>query len=266
MITCQHARQLFDRYLDGELSSSLQAELHAHQLSCSACQSELAMLEACGDVVALDRCEPRLSASFTDRVLSARQAQLSRRPRRWGRRVLVVGSPMAAAASILLAVMLIMPSTQQQASTEGVVAGVVDFAGVVAGGDDGVIAAPKVVRDVLGGSEDRTNQEKRELDQTPEMPAAGFMEELLAQGVERTQESVGSLRSAMLELELLLRQGFSEATEKLVDRRRPDADNKTVNDTPAERPILDLGPLGPLYLHPEPSSEATADPLLLDPL
>ena len=44
MITCQHARQLFDRYLDGELSPSLQAELHAHQLSCSACQTELAML------------------------------------------------------------------------------------------------------------------------------------------------------------------------------------------------------------------------------
>jgi len=264
MITCQHARQLFDRYLDGELSSSLQAELHAHQLSCSACQSELAMLEACGDVVALDRCEPRLSASFTDRVLSARQAQLSRRPRRWGRRVLVVGLPTAAAASILLAVMLVMPSAQQPASPESVVAGMVT--GVVAGGDDGVIAAPKVVRDVLGGSEDRTDQEKRELDQTPEMPAAGFMEELLAQGVERTQESVGSLRSAMLELELLLRQGFSEATEKLVDQRRPDAGNKTVNDTPAERPIMDLGPLGPLYLHPEPSSEATADPVLLDPL
>ena len=54
MITCQHARHLFDRNLDGELSPSLQAELHAHQLKCPECQSELAMFEACGAVVALD--------------------------------------------------------------------------------------------------------------------------------------------------------------------------------------------------------------------
>ena len=37
MITCQNARQLFDRYLDGELTSSLHTELHAHRLNCSEC-------------------------------------------------------------------------------------------------------------------------------------------------------------------------------------------------------------------------------------
>ena len=55
MITCQNARDLFDRHLDGELSASLQTELHAHCLQCLSCQNELAMLETCGDVIALDR-------------------------------------------------------------------------------------------------------------------------------------------------------------------------------------------------------------------
>jgi len=71
MITCQNARDLFDRHLDGELSASLQTELHAHCLQCLSCQNELAMLETCGDVIALDRGEPQLSAAFTDRVLAA---------------------------------------------------------------------------------------------------------------------------------------------------------------------------------------------------
>ena len=46
MITCQHARHLFDSYLDGELSANLQTELHAHRLNCTSCQNELALLEA----------------------------------------------------------------------------------------------------------------------------------------------------------------------------------------------------------------------------
>ena len=58
MITCQHARQLFDRYLDDELSSSLRSELHAHVINCTPCQNHLAVLEACGDVIRLDKCEP----------------------------------------------------------------------------------------------------------------------------------------------------------------------------------------------------------------
>ncbi len=103
MITCRDANQLFDRYLDGELPVSLQTELHAHRLSCASCQDELAMHEVCGDVIALDRREPRLSEGFTDRVLLARRHPLAGPRRRWGRIALFVGPPLAAAASIALA-------------------------------------------------------------------------------------------------------------------------------------------------------------------
>ena len=105
MITCQHARQLFDRYLDDELSSSLQAELHAHVIHCAPCQNRLALIEACGDVIRLDRPEPALSGSFADRVIAARQQRVSPRPaaaRRWRRAAWWVAAPVAAAASIAL--------------------------------------------------------------------------------------------------------------------------------------------------------------------
>ncbi|MHC4798834.1 MAG: zf-HC2 domain-containing protein, partial [Planctomycetota bacterium] len=93
MITCQDARHLFSRYLDGDLSSSLKTELHAHQLNCSTCRDELSMLETCGEVIALDLCEPKLSESFTDRVLAAREAQLARvKPRRRTRMFIYAGS------------------------------------------------------------------------------------------------------------------------------------------------------------------------------
>jgi anti-sigma factor RsiW len=109
MISCRDAKHLFDRYLDGRLSGSLQTELHAHRLACTACQNELALLEAIGDVVAIDRREPTVSASFTDRVLLANR--IRRRPIRpnWSRRVLAFGSPVAAAACLALTISISSP-------------------------------------------------------------------------------------------------------------------------------------------------------------
>lgn len=250
MITCQHARHLFDRYLDGELSSSLRAELHAHQLNCTECQSELAMLEACGDVVALDRGEPQLSASFTDRVLLARRAQLTSRPRPWGRMVLFIGSPLAAAASILLAVMLILPSMPEIHETR--------TASVV-------VSPPKPVQDGLMAIKGTqlSPEAERELERTPQMPA-GFVDALLAPVVEHTERSIDDTRRNAQELELLLRLWVSDTNEKLVAQWRTSQHSGTSTEEATPRTDFDLDLLAPADLHGEPSSEPGTD--LLDPL
>jgi hypothetical protein len=252
MITCQDARQLFDRYLDGELSPSLQAELHAHQLSCSVCQSELAILEACGDVVLLDRCEPKLSASFTDRVMLARRAQLARPPRRRLRTAVLVGSPVAAAASILLAVTLIMPSASNETKT-------------VVLGEGAVVAVSDASKALLGGGQDRTEQAQQELENTPQMPV-GFMEAWAASGVGQIQETLEGIRGTMDELELLLHQAAEVTNEKLAAQWQ-----STRPDSPAAENSADPGAtdnwewLSPSDLNAEPANDTTAD-RLLDPL
>lgn len=119
MITCQHARHLFDSYLDGELSASLQTELHAHRLNCSACQNELALLEACGDVIAMDRREPRLSMSFTDRIMAAQLGRrVPQRRRSFSRTLRLVSAPLAAAACLALMFSITAPGRHpRQAET-----------------------------------------------------------------------------------------------------------------------------------------------------
>ncbi len=70
MISCEQAQHLFDSYLNDELSASLVAEVDAHRLECAACRHQLALMEACGNVIRLDACEPRPSADFTDRLMA----------------------------------------------------------------------------------------------------------------------------------------------------------------------------------------------------
>ena len=112
MIECGQAENLFDAYLNHELSASLTAELHAHVISCGRCGQELALLEACGDVVATDRIGPVPGDDFTDRVLAgwgpARRVRVSLE--RWRRFSLWGGAGVAAAAAIMLFVLpLSMP-------------------------------------------------------------------------------------------------------------------------------------------------------------
>lgn len=109
-VTCRHVGELSDSFLDGELSASLTAEVHAHLLQCPACQRQVQLLQACGDVIARDRAAPRLDETFADRlgpalVLPAappipHPATLRRRS--WKRPLIALP---AAAALILLAVM-----------------------------------------------------------------------------------------------------------------------------------------------------------------
>ena len=70
-LTCRHVRQLHDGYVDGELSPSMNAEVHAHLLQCPECQRQVELVRTCGDVIAQDRSEPDLDAGFASRVLAA---------------------------------------------------------------------------------------------------------------------------------------------------------------------------------------------------
>jgi len=189
MISCKHAQQLFDRYLDGELSPSLQQELHAHQIACSSCASELAVLEACGDVIRLDRREPVLRDSFTDIVLAAlpKVTPLESRPwfhpvrlaggGSWGRVALTVMSPLAAAASIALAVMVTLPSLEAPRKT------------AVLGGPDGSEAAPPQVRNQLTETHNTklSPEQKQGLEEMPQMSTVNFFDALYLPFVEQAQ-------------------------------------------------------------------------------
>jgi hypothetical protein len=98
---CEQARQLFDAYLDGELSPSLATELGAHRLRCANCRQALALLEVSGHILRSDRDTVQASDDFTDRLLACVDTAPG-----WRRRVLntiYIGGPLAAAAVIALA-------------------------------------------------------------------------------------------------------------------------------------------------------------------
>jgi len=99
---CEDARQLFDAYLDGELSGAMATEFAAHRVRCASCRRDLALLEVAGHVLASDRESAAAPGNFTDRLLAcmdARSRRLSHRVARWA----YVAGPLAAAAVILLA-------------------------------------------------------------------------------------------------------------------------------------------------------------------
>lgn len=104
-MNCSECEQLFDAYLDGQLTGSLRLEFDAHRLRCRHCQQTLAMLETVGNVIASDEPTPDLSLDFTERVL----ADVARPARRLriNRRVAVVGALALQAAAVLLLVLLV---------------------------------------------------------------------------------------------------------------------------------------------------------------
>ena len=100
---CNQAQQLFDAYLDGELSPSLAAELGAHQLQCARCRQALALMEVTGHILASEPGEASLSHDFANRLLACLKHPRTRPLRRLQRWV-YLGVPLAAAAMIALAV------------------------------------------------------------------------------------------------------------------------------------------------------------------
>ncbi len=118
-MTCRNVLQLRDVYLDGELSPSLTAELHAHLLQCPECQQQIEMLRACGDVIAKDDPNPVLPSGFASRVVAslARDASApvsaglpTRRDRQQRYWRLAVSSFLPAAAAVLFLSVLIWPA------------------------------------------------------------------------------------------------------------------------------------------------------------
>ncbi len=99
---CKQACQLFDAYLDGELSARLATEFGAHRVRCPECRRALALLEVAGHVIGSDEDPVTLRAGFSERLLACMEAP-GRRWRRFLPRVLYIGGPLAAAAVIALA-------------------------------------------------------------------------------------------------------------------------------------------------------------------
>src|SRR5262249_11516679 len=85
-MTCRNCLDLRDAFLDGELSETQVAEVHAHLLQCPECQQHIEMMRACGDVIRKDRRGPRLSMDFSDRLMASlptHRVALSRKQHRW---------------------------------------------------------------------------------------------------------------------------------------------------------------------------------------
>jgi len=131
-MTCRHVAQLRDVYLDGELSASLTAEVHAHLLQCPECQNQFEMFRACGELIAKDHPELELDSGFAGRVLASlpRTSPLSAsarlRTRRDARRRfwrLLISSSVPAAAAVLFFSVLIWP-TNEATGPSGLVRGV----------------------------------------------------------------------------------------------------------------------------------------------
>jgi anti-sigma factor RsiW len=99
---CEQARQLFDAYLNGELSPSLTTELGAHRVRCPDCRRALALLEVTGHIVASDRDPVTLDVGFTNRLIACMESPQPRWTVRF-RRSLYIAGPLAAAAVIALA-------------------------------------------------------------------------------------------------------------------------------------------------------------------
>lgn len=99
---CEEARQLFDAYLDGELSPSLSTELDAHRVRCAECRRSLALLEVSGHIISSDREPVTVPDNFSERLLAC----VDVREHGWMakvRRTFYVVGPLAAAAVIAMA-------------------------------------------------------------------------------------------------------------------------------------------------------------------
>jgi hypothetical protein len=99
---CEEARQLFDAYLDGELSPSLATELGVHRVRCAECRRSLALLEVSGHIISSDRDPVAVPDDFSERLLAC----VDVREHGWVakvRRTLYFVGPLAAAAVIAMA-------------------------------------------------------------------------------------------------------------------------------------------------------------------
>ncbi len=168
-MNCTQAQELFDAYLDGELSGSLATEFAAHKLQCPACRRELALLEVTGHVVAADTATPSLSDEFTERLLSCALSA----PLPWYRRpatLIKAGSALAAAAclAIVLTLAFSSPASPDPAIDDQ------PLAPAVAGEQERVESAEQLLENVRGA-----------LDRHPGDPRLEALAEQLQEQIEK---------------------------------------------------------------------------------
>jgi Putative zinc-finger len=150
LMTCRHVNEQRDLYLDGDLSPSLTAEVHAHLLQCPACQQQFEMMRACGDLISRDESEPILDSGFASRVVaslpkrSAPPVLMTRRDVRQRFFRIFAGAGLPAAAAMLFLCVLIWPSTSEP---EGIVLPAREEATPVTAVDEFVTPMKDVIRD-----------------------------------------------------------------------------------------------------------------------
>lgn len=102
-MNCEQAKNLFDAYLDGGLSPSLETELGAHRLNCAQCRHQLALMEVAGHVISADsNGDIELPDDFTERLLACIDRPQNASKRSWKRRYWIGGSALAAAACLAI--------------------------------------------------------------------------------------------------------------------------------------------------------------------
>lgn len=125
-LTCRSVQHLYDAYLDGELSSSLLAEVEAHLLQCPECQRQVDLLRAAANVIATDAMPLGLPDGFSERILARLPTRAERTAtpifitRREARRRLVArvaAGALPAIAAMIAAAVLIWPTRNNSTST-----------------------------------------------------------------------------------------------------------------------------------------------------
>ncbi|HKQ49249.1 MAG TPA: zf-HC2 domain-containing protein [Phycisphaerae bacterium] len=162
MLTCRHVQHLHDRFLDGDLTPSMTAEIHAHLLQCPACQHQMEISRASADVIARDDSHYELDSGFAMRVVAALpkpspsaalgSAQRSRRRRVW--RIVGMAALPAAAAALFIAVVILptAPTTPRPTFVAGKAveaAGVQDLMNPTLDAVDGTRRAAKDLNQLL---------------------------------------------------------------------------------------------------------------------
>lgn len=195
---CEQARQLFDAYLNGELSPRLATELGAHRVRCTECRRALALLEVTGHIIASDDEPVSLQGAFADRLLACVESPKKRWTRRLRRGLYIAGS-LAAAAVFALAFIGIFDSDPGRVAGEKV-----ESEGLIF--DDPSLTADLLPEEAGAHAQDGT---QLPLERSVEQTRENLIEKL--QSVEQSVESLqhlGELTIAQL-LDML-----NEAKEK----------------------------------------------------
>jgi hypothetical protein len=247
MISCRQARHLFDAFLDDELSPAMRTELHTHRLSCPDCSRELALLEACADVVRTDGRGPVLHGDFSDRVMVAFTGRPPVPTHRWRRIAVFAGSPLVAAAVLVFAFTTWyhpMPTRITLSYREHV-------------------AKPLLEDLERRGAKPMTAEEKAEIEKGREIPTNLVLEAWLRPAVERANHTLTQTQQSVSQLANFVRLGILPPEMLQVaglNNKQPATDKK--NPTPSDEligPQFDSGQPADEHLGQPESTDTTTD-------